>query len=82
MMIVTLSLLSRSCGHDMLAGSTGRGRSAAASDFTRPVDIMGFSHLLKVLCIYTHHTNSTVRPRHLSFCTGNNLSALPSAAAV
>jgi len=52
MMIMTLSLWSRSCGRDMLAGSIDRGRSAAASDFTRPVDIMEFSHLLKVLCVY------------------------------
>ncbi len=82
MMIMILSLWSRSCGHDMLAGSADKGRSAAASDFTRPVDIMGFSHLLKVLYVYTHNTNFTVRPSHLSFCTRHNLSALLAAAAV
>ena len=49
MMIMTLSLFSRSCGHDMLAGCTDKGRSAAASEFTRPVDILGFSHLQRIL---------------------------------
>lgn len=52
MMIVTLSLLSRSCGHDMLADATDRGGSPAPLDFLRPVDIMGYSHLLKVVYVY------------------------------
>jgi len=61
MMIMILSLWSRSCGHDMLADSADRGRSAAASDFTRPVDIVGFSHLLNVY-IYVYISTTQISP--------------------
>ena len=48
----------------MLADATDRGGSPAPLDFLRPVDIMGYSHLLKVvyvyICVHTHNTNLSV----------------------
>ncbi len=82
MVMMTLSLLLRSCGHDMLAESFCQSAQTMVDLLQLLPGLLTSWGLVTFSRFCTHNTNFTVRPSRLSFCTRNNLSALPAAAAV
>jgi hypothetical protein len=76
MVMMTMCLLSRSCGHDLLAQTTVGLLQLQASPGL-------LTSLGSVTCLgfCTHNISVTFRPSHMSRCTSYNVSAVPAAAA-